>query len=95
MLTIAALLPTSTATAARLCQNTYGGDVIFARGKLKCPKAREVVRAWAVAYRKDGETDRAVLRFACTGFNSEVEGLTITCRKGSRRSVTFYANVPT
>ena len=82
-----------TAAEAKICANTYGGDVISATG-VGCPKAREVVRTWAVRYRRDGVVNRRVFRFRCRDRSSAVEGLTVRCRRGDGATVRFYANVP-
>jgi hypothetical protein len=80
--------------AAKSCKNTYGGDVIAADG-VGCPKARDVVRTWAVRYRRDGVINRRVSRFRCRGRNDPYEGLTMRCRRPSDGArVRWYANVP-
>ena len=79
--------------SSRLCANTYGGDVISATNNLRCAKARAIVRAWAVRYRRDGRVNRTVLGYRCRDRSSSVEGLTLKCRRG-RKVVRFYANVP-
>jgi hypothetical protein len=80
--------------AAQSCKNTYGGDVIAAYG-VGCPKARDVVRTWAVRYRRDGVINRRVFRFRCRGRNDPYEGLTMRCRRPSDDAlVRWYANVP-
>ena len=77
-----------------LCKNTYGGDVISAHG-VTCGKARDLVRTWAVRFRRDGEPTRRVGRFDCRGINSSVEGLVIRCRRATDGArVRWYANVP-
>lgn len=78
--------------ASRLCKNTYGGDVIRAK-RMGCKRARRVVRAWGRGYKRDGRIARRARGFKCRGWNSSVEGLVVTCRRGKKR-VTFYANVP-
>jgi hypothetical protein len=80
--------------AAKTCKNVYGGDVIAAYG-VGCAKAREVVRTWAIRYRRDGRINRRVFNFRCHGRNDPFEGLTMRCRRiddGAR--VRWYANVP-
>jgi hypothetical protein len=79
--------------SSRLCANTYGGDVISATNNLRCAKARDIVRTWAVRYRRNGQTNRTVLGYRCRGRNDRYEGLTIRCRRGYK-VVRFYANVP-
>jgi hypothetical protein len=96
VLFLAAALTASAAepAAARPCENTYGGDVIAAYG-VGCSKARDVVRTWAVRYRRDGVINRWVFRFRCRGRNDPYEGLTIRCRRPSDNArVRWYANVP-
>lgn len=79
---------------AKSCKNTYGGDVIAAYG-VGCTKARDVVRTWAVRYRRDGVINRQVFRFRCRGRNDPYEGLTMRCRRPSDDArVRWYANVP-
>jgi hypothetical protein len=78
--------------ATRSCANTYGGDVISATN-VGCRKARDVVRTWAVRYRRDGRINRRVLGYRCRGTSDSIEGLTIRCRRGRAR-IRFYANVP-
>jgi hypothetical protein len=80
--------------APKMCANTYGGDVISANG-VRCSKARDVVRTWAVRYRRDGVVNRRVLRFRCKGSTNRFEGLVMRCRRPSDgATVRFYANVP-
>ena len=78
--------------ASRLCPNTYGGDVISAK-RVRCKRARRVVRAWARGYKRDGMLNQRVLGFSCRPRVEPVEGLTIYCRRGKKR-IRFYANVP-
>jgi hypothetical protein len=78
--------------ASRLCPNTYGGDVIYAK-KVRCKRARRVVRAWARGYKRNGMLKQRVLGFRCRARVEPVEGLTIHCRRGKKR-IRFYANVP-
>jgi hypothetical protein len=80
------------AAEVKMCANTYGGDVVSATN-MKCSKARDLVRTWAVRYRRDGVVNRRVLGFRCRGRNDSVEGLTVKCRRGDK-NVRFYANVP-
>jgi hypothetical protein len=78
----------------KMCANTYGGDVISANG-VRCSKARDVVRTWAVRYRRDGVIDRRVFRFRCTGSTNRFEGLVMRCRRPSDgATIRWYANVP-
>lgn len=84
--------PRATPARAKICKNTYGGDVISAE-RVGCKKARRVVREWAVGYKVDGNPNRRALGFRCRGRNEPAEGLTIRCfRRGKR--IRFYANVP-
>lgn len=78
--------------ASRLCPNTYGGDVIAAK-RVRCKRARRVVRAWAREYKRDGMLNQRVLGFRCRARVEPAEGLTIYCRRGKKR-IRFYANVP-
>ena len=77
---------------AKMCANTYGGDVISAE-RVGCKKARAVVRTWAQRYRRDGRVNRRSLGFRCRDKSNSVEGLVVRCGRG-RASVRFYANVP-
>ena len=48
----ASLGMTGSAKAAQsrtLCKNTYGGDLIYA-SKIRCSRARDLVRTWAGRY---------------------------------------------
>ena len=93
---LATLGGASLATAAppaKMCANTYGGDVIGAR-IVSCSNARDVVRTWAVRYRRDGRISRPVFRFSCRGRNDQYEGLTMHCRRPDGATVHWYANVP-
>jgi hypothetical protein len=81
------------APPAKPCANTYGGDVIGAR-IVGCAEARDVVRTWAVRYRRDGRPTRPVFRFRCHGRNDQYEGLTMHCRRPDGATVHWYANVP-
>jgi hypothetical protein len=76
----------------RMCANTYGGDVISAKN-MRCWKARDIVRTWAVRYARDGRVNRRVRRFRCRDRSNSIEGLVVKCRRGDKR-VRFYANVP-
>jgi hypothetical protein len=76
----------------KLCANTYGGDVIYAK-HLPCQRARQVVRAWARGYKRSGTPSVSALGFSCHGHNDEVEGLVIFCHR-ARKHIVFYANVP-
>ena len=78
--------------AVRSCANVYGGDVLQATN-LSCTKARRIVKAWARAYKRDGEYNRRVLGFNCRITPIEFEGEIGRCRRGSRM-VRFYPNVP-
>lgn len=78
--------------STRMCQNTYGGDVVEARS-LSCRKARRIVRTWARRFKRDGIVERRVLGFRCHDRSNQAEGLVVLCRRNSR-SVMFYANVP-
>jgi hypothetical protein len=80
------------AAEAKMCANTYGGDVVVAK-RMKCSKARDIVRTWAVRYRRDGVVNRRVMGFRCRDRSNSVEGLVVRCTRG-RKSVNFYANVP-
>jgi hypothetical protein len=60
---------------------------------MRCSKAREIVRTWAVRYRRDGKVNRRVLGFRCRDRSNSVEGLVVRCAAG-HKSVRFYANVP-
>ena len=88
LLTVAGTTPAQ----AKFCGRTYGGDAISAT-RMKCSKARAVVRTWAVRYRRDGRVTRRVLGFRCRDRSNRFEGLVVRCRRG-RKSVQFYANVP-
>jgi hypothetical protein len=77
---------------AKICANTYGGDVISATN-MRCAKARDIVRTWAVRYRRDGVVNRRVMGFRCRDRSNAVEGLTVRCSRG-KKGVRFYANVP-
>ena len=86
-------LPAGPAQAAtRMCANTYGGDVI-AVVKVRCSKARAVVRTWARRYRRDGRVDRTAYGYRCRDHSNSVEGLVVRCRRGGAK-IRFYANVP-
>jgi hypothetical protein len=85
--------PAAAAPPAKMCANTYGGDVIGAR-IVSCAKARDVVRTWAVRYRRDGQVSRPVFGFRCRGRNDQYEGLTMHCRRPDGATVRWYANVP-
>jgi hypothetical protein len=76
----------------RMCNNTYGGDVVVARN-LSCRKAHRVVRTWARRFKRDRIAERTVLGFRCHDRSNDVEDLVVRCRRNSR-TVTFYANVP-
>jgi hypothetical protein len=78
--------------SSKLCANTYGGDVIYAR-HLPCHRARRVVRVWARGYKRQGTPNVEALGFDCHGVDNEVEGLVVSCRRG-RKHIVFYANVP-
>jgi hypothetical protein len=94
LLAAAVLVSVAEPAVAKPCKNTYGGDVIAAYG-VGCPKARDVVRTWAVRYRRDGVVNRRVFRFRCHGRNDPYEGLTMRCRRpGDGARVRWYANVP-
>lgn len=82
----------STPPRAKICKNTYGGDVISAKN-VSCKKARAVVREWAAGYKADGKTNRRARGFSCKGRNEPAEGLTIRCTRDEKR-IRFYANVP-
>lgn len=85
--------PATASTAdATTCRNTYGGDVISAQN-MRCGKARDIVRTWAVRFRRDGRDNRRVLGFRCRRKTLRFEGHQVTCRR-ARRSVRFYPNVP-
>lgn len=86
------LAPDSAFAAPRLCANTYGGDVIYAR-HLKCHRARQVVRAWAHDFKRSGQPSTHSLGFTCNGRDDPVEGLVVFCHR-ARKRVTFFANVP-
>ena len=92
VLAVSVNAPAASGPVSRLCANTYGGDVISAT-KVRCRKARQVVRTWARRYKRDGRTNRRVLGFRCRGRNDPYEGLTVRCRRGEAR-IRFYANVP-
>jgi hypothetical protein len=83
--------PGASATT-RYCENTYGGDVVFAR-HLGCSRAQQVVRAWARSYKRFGRPSNKVLGFTCNGRDDPIEGLVVFCHRGRKR-VTFFANVP-
>jgi hypothetical protein len=86
--------PAGAAARPKLCKNTYGGDLIYAR-VVGCPRARHVVRTWARRYRRDGRASRRVFGFRCRGRNDEIEGLVVGCRRvGGRARINFFANVP-
>lgn len=91
VLTIGLALDSASA-APRLCANTYGGDLIYAR-HLKCPRARRVVRAWARDFKRSGRPSTYSSGFTCHGRNDPVEGLVVFCHRGRKR-VNFFANVP-
>lgn len=78
--------------APKLCSNTYGGDLVYAK-HLGCHRAHQVVRAWARAYKREGTPNVDALAFRCNGRVDSVEGLVISCHR-HRKRVTFYANVP-
>ena len=78
--------------APRLCANTYGGDLVYAR-HLGCSRAEQVVRAWASAYKRSGRPSNEVLGFTCNGRNDSTEGLVVFCHHGRKR-ITFFANIP-
>ncbi len=80
------------AAEAKTCANTYGGDVIGAYN-MRCSKARDVVRTWAVRYKRDGKYNRTVLRFGCRKTVQRYEGIQMICRRGEKK-VLFYPNVP-
>lgn len=82
----------ATPPRAKICKNTYGGDVISAKN-VSCKKARRVVREWAAGYKVDGRINRRALGFRCKGRNEPAEGLTIRCWRDEKR-IRFYANVP-
>lgn len=88
----AAVLCETAAAETKMCANTYGGDVVVAN-RMKCSKARDVVRTWAVRYRRDGIVNRNVLGFRCRDRSNAVEGLVVRCTR-NRKWVNFYANVP-
>ncbi len=79
---------------AKLCANTFGGDLIRAR-IVGCAWARHVVRNWARRYRRDHRVNRRVFGFRCRGRNDAIEGLVVHCaRLGGRATIVFFANVP-
>lgn len=82
----------ATSLASRSCGNTYGGDFILAK-RMRCAKARQVVRSWAHRYERSGATDGVVRNFRCHGVDDPIEGLVVSCHKGSKR-LSFFANVP-
>ena len=81
------------AAAAELCDNTYGGDVIYAYGDVSCRHARKVVRTWGYRAKADGIINRTVLRYRCRGKNDPYEGLIMRCST-SWAQIRFYANTP-
>ena len=87
-----AVLPAPSSAEVRMCANTYGGDMVSAKN-MRCWKARDIVRTWAVRYARDGRVNRRVRRFRCRDRSNPIEGLVVKCRRGDKR-VTFYANVP-
>lgn len=91
--TLLAALAAPAAADARVCSNTYGGDVISTRD-VSCAKAHKIVRTWARKYKDSGgDPDHRVKAFSCRGSSDSVEGLVIRCKQADR-SVRFYANVP-
>jgi hypothetical protein len=79
-----------------MCSNTYGGDVVQA-SHVHCGTAHRIVRTWAHRFKRDGRVTRTVLSFRCrdrSDFAGGAEGLVVRCRRGSSRSVMWYANVP-
>src|SRR4051794_15102797 len=80
------------AASVRGCANVSGGDVLQATN-LSCKKVRRIVKAWALAYQRDGDYNCRVLGFNCRITPDRYEGEIGRCRRGSR-VVRFYPNVP-